>query len=424
MSFCFIGCKKDPSNAQQLTTNLLDFESIGIGYSSGSNFSTTSVNSTSLINNVSTKKHRGNLFGIDANGNYSQIIYKENGKISDKFTNLISCLSTERYLITRYSDSPSITEIDTTCLQYSDTTYIIDKTTGYMYKIDFPFRFLQSYFGISASDCGDYCIIVRGTSYYKMGVKNNKLVFTEILNTNSLPGGCEIRLADMYGNCLVTTGYGKQYILTNQNTLIESSFKIPSGVVTIDSTYIIKAYNGKIYNNGYVLNNLGEFVLAENIPDLTVLPKEYLVYSEDNVEYYFNKSSFNSSTGVYYQYFNKIVKRTIIDDNTAEIEIINLDFTNIPYDNIYINTPYIYTLDKDSVISKISILTGEKIDIKIDNVLINSIEPLGFGKILFYGTNNKLQTITGIIDNAGNINYNIEEPNFKVFYYSPINTKK
>lgn len=429
--FLFAACKnKNPQNnigVGKLTTNLLNFETIGIGYinNSASNVNFTNNCSHVSMNVSDNNKHHGKLVGIDEHGNQSQIEYKEDGKKTNKFQNLIACNSTERFMFVRYSDDYIPEVIDTTCLQFNgDNTYVIDKNTGNMYKVEIHFNLLLSYFGITASDCGDYCIIESQNTYYKMSVENDNLKFTEILTRDKLPGGCDIRLADKYGNCLITTGYNKSYILTNQNTLKEAVFKVPSGVVLLDSSYAIRAYNGIIYSNGYYLNESGDFILAENTPNLTVLPKEYLVYAENNTEYYFSKLDFNTSTGVYYPYTQKIMKKTINENGIVEISSISLDFTGVSYSNIYLNAPYIYTLNTDSVISKISILTGEKTNITIPNVIITSIEPIGFGKLLFKGTNLSLQNISGIVDDLGDISYSIKDSEFKVFYYRPLNNKK
>ncbi|MBQ8430945.1 MAG: hypothetical protein IJX26_03280 [Clostridia bacterium] len=53
--------------------------------------------------------------------------------------------------------------------------------------------------------------------------------------------------------------------------------------------------------------------------------------------------------------------------------------------------------------------------------MIKSIEILGMGEVMFYGVNLNLETITGIIDANGNVSYTTKKPDFKVFYYVPLN---
>ena len=392
-----------------------------------------SISSNNSNNESLIKNKRNCLVGVDNEGNVEELRFKKkNSNIKPKL-NICSFNQTKRYIIVTYFDGKA------SLVSYSNQfkngkeydrnyrTYIIDKQTNLVFKFDlFEDIYIgQGGYGIIGSDCGDYFIIRAslsdgkghyiGTTYCKVGVENDQLKVQEIFRKDTLPGGSEIRLCDIYGNCIIHRYSNQRYYVlknTGELSLLDINLDLCGGINHPGTTY--RAIDGCIYNANQVLNYNGEFVDAEYITDGYILPTETLAYSTESADYYYAIKTYNN--GYFWYYPNTVIK---VEKNSERYNFEEIPF-NINGEGFQYKENY-YSFGDDNVIMKTNILTGDQVIINLqENIILNSISLFNYSHIYFVGINEYMQTVKGIIMEDGRIIYKIEEPNFVTYYLQPL----
>ena len=182
-------------------------------------------------------------------------------------------------------------------------------------------------YGIAGADCGDFiimqCLERRDTSsqemadyYYKVGVVDNKLQVKEFFNSTILPNHPSIIVSDIYGNSIIQC-VDKYYILNNAGQLNAIDYSLTANPDYYNSGFddklvkmTFRNYDGKIYNKerNTILSENGIFEAAENMPDNYILPTEYLIYSTQNADYYFNADFGGGHNYCFWYYRNSVIK--------------------------------------------------------------------------------------------------------------------
>ena len=194
--------------------NLSQYSNIGVAtYKTKNNVRTSNNKSNSkyrLFNSLSVyassnENKKNCLVGVDENDNLEQIEFKKDGSKKKPKLNIQSYNQTNRYILITYADYDVSYVYDTQFWHGEhNRTYLIDKETNLVFKLDLFDHFTVGMYGygIIGSDCGD-TLLIQANATYRIGVENNELKVQEIFRQDTIFDGAEIRLADRYGNCII-----------------------------------------------------------------------------------------------------------------------------------------------------------------------------------------------------------------------------
>lgn len=352
-----------------------------------------------------------------------QIEFEKNNSKKKPKLNIQSYNKTNRYILITYTDH-NISNVYDTQFWHNEhcRTYLIDKETNLVFKLDLFEHFTVGMYGygIVGSDCGD-TILIQANATYRIGVENNQLKVQEIFRQDTIPGGASIRLADKYGNCIIDR-YNNvgSYVLTKDNKLISLNVKLDlcDGIGHPGTVY--RAVDGKIYNGNMVLNENGEFIVSDYIPEGYVLPSEALIYSDETTDYYFLVNEYDGSRNYFWFYGKYMIK---VDKNSGEYQFSQIQF-NVNYQGFQSGT-YFYSFENDRDIIQTNIFTGEQKVFQVaENIIISSISVHQYNQISFTGINEYLQQVRGIVKANGEILYTFEGPDFETYFIQPLRKHK
>lgn len=437
LSFVFLGlniggCTNNPisENLDGYIANLSLYSNIGVATinnkSNALNLEGERIGLTALAienNSSDANNNKTCLVGLDINNQVKQIQFHNQNNSVNAQLNVVSFNQTNRYILITYTNK-DVEKINDNQF-WSDNehrTYIIDKQTKSVFKIDLFEHFVIGMYGygIVGSDCGDYIVISAGRnnaiSYFKVGVENEKLKINEIFSQYTISSGAEIRLCDKYGNCVIRR-YDNTYCILNKDGILKSvdfDLDICGGINNPGTTY--RAIDGCIYHNQKVLNQNGEFVDTPSVMNKYILPSEALVYSTDLADYYFLAKPYDVSRN-YMWFYNKTMIKVNKNGVQHTFEEIAFDVNEQGFQS----GENFYSFRNDRDIIKVNILTGAHQVISLNNdIIINSISVYAYNEISFIGINETLQIVKGIIEGDGTIVYAYEEPDFTTYFLQPI----
>lgn len=439
ISVCLYACKQKNNanimeNLDGYIANISDYENLGVGTLKTQISNKNKNPKTSLVIGFDVPScvyadeisHQTVLTGIDEDGNMEMVNFEKDGHSKKPKLNILSFNQTSRYIIVTYTKNNVSAIYDTQF--WNDTnsrTYFIDKKTNLTFKLDFEGNFTIGMYGygIIGSDCGDYVVIFANQSYYKIGVKNGVLEVKEFFKIGQLPQYSSVELCDIYGNCIIYRydNGKKYYILNNLGELISLNYELDICDRVGNPGTTFRGVDGHIYNNGQVLNSAGYFVDAEYVPQNYILPSETLIYSTEDADYYYNKKEYDPSRNYFWFYGHNVIKVTKSADKYNFEQIALNVYTGTHPNKIIHAGIYVYAINDDNLIVKSNITTGKTEEIYIENgVIIQSIELYNHNMLKFTGTDSFLNTVIGIIDNLGNINYSYTEPDFVCYCILPL----
>ena len=442
IGICLYGCKQKNNknvieNFDGYVANLSNYENLGVGTLKTQNSNKRTKTSLTIGFDIPSYvcaeevSYQTVLTGVDENGDMEMVNFEKDGKYKKPKLNVLSFNQTSKYIIITYTQNNVSSIYHTQFWNNSNSrTYIIDKDTNLTFKLNFEGNFTVGMYGygIAGSDCGDYMVIFSNQSYYKVGVKDGLLEVKEFFKIGQVPEYSSVELCDIYGNCIIYRWDNLQtyyYVLNNLGELIPLDYQLDicNSVGNPGTTF--RSVDGRIYNNGQVLNSDGYFVDTDYVPQNYILPNETLVYSTEDADYYYNKKDFDSSRNYFWFYGNKVIKVTKNADKYDFEQIaININTGTHP-DKIVQAGIDIYAVNDDNLIVKFNIVSGKTEEIYIENdVIIQSIELYNHNMLKFTGIDNFLNTVVGIVDSLGNINYSYTEPDFVCYYIYPLKHNK
>ena len=434
-----VACKKkeEPKiDYNGMKINMTDWTSIGaaeIGKFDNISASNVSFGNASSVSSSSSKKFA--LVGADKNGNYKKIKFHKDGKEHEPELNLQGFNQTDNFIfLSYYTGEKDYSGIYVSSTLDSQTTdfrankffqnYIVDKTTGNIYKMDITYQVINNIYAFSSGKTPDEMkkkLLIRVYherddgyySYQEVTIENNRLKFVELFNNDTFgERWVSVAAGDRFGNKIIDH-YNNYYVLTKDNVIKTNVPTLP------DDSHLggFRMVEKDMFNNLYINGADGYYKLLEDgtFEKVTTEPKFYnyngrnAIKIEGSTEYYLNIG--NDS---------KIEKVEYTDTDFTVTEILLEDFV----DNYKVGQDYIFTL-KNNVITKYSIIDGTKTIVNIDEDLIfKTWEIVGNDEIFFTATNNILQEVKCLIDGEGISHYTYTDIIFKIYYLMPINNNE
>jgi len=406
----FAGCSKELENFDGYTANISNYSSLAVG-----TFDTKKNNKKTV------------LAGTQDN-NVNAIKFTKKGKSKTPGLNVLSFNQSERYVFITYAKQKTSYIYDN---QFWNTdtarTYLIDKQTDkvYLLNIEGHFKIGVSGFGIVGADCQDYVVVEASNGYYKVGVnQQGELIINEFLIKSSATENTKIFLCDIYGNalvCKVANGVGTNYVLKASGELEPLAF-IPDrfGGLAAGEPETFRAQDGKIYHNGLVLNQNGQFEVADSMPLNFMLPTEIIVESTAQADYYYMPQIFDGYRYFFWIYGQNIVKVTK-DAGSYSVTSIPLDVrVDLSTEEYLFSGGYIYAIADSNIITRTNVKTGNKEIIELEEgITVTSLAMYNHNQIEFHGTRGA-SNVKGIIKTTGEVEYNYTLPTFICYLISPL----
>ena len=274
-------------NLNGYVANIAKYDSIGV---SAVNNSTTNSPTLSLsanrLNLATNESQKTMLTGV-VNGNVEAVRFDNNGIYKVPDMNIRCFNQTSRYIFIEYCRE-EVYNLDFNNFNSTPNSiiYIIDKETNLTFRFPESFYLGAYNYGATGVDCGDFVVFrnFNSQSYSKLGVVDGRLEIREILDISAFPGSITLWLSDIYGNSIVEHNNNSQstfYILNNADQLLPLDYILDVRIDSQKTGTTFRAVDGKIYNGATVLNENGEFVPADYVPERYVLPTETLIYSDE-----------------------------------------------------------------------------------------------------------------------------------------------
>lgn len=409
--------------------NFDKYSAIGSG-SQISNSDKVNADTLRLISNSSEKNY---LLGVDQYGNVEKLKFalRNNKNTVKEETEPEEIVQSDwRVIGIKILDRFIIVDFIIYDSDFYAAKYIIDNTTGIMYSLNIieeGIAFISDYTqffeneGTDREQSEDSIYFFSGftnindvrnvNKVFRAHVENDELVVEEIYNKD-MGLACSTYFVDKYNNFYIRPYYS-QYLYTKVSYCISNN-----KLLRID-TDLRKDVNGIVYTQDGTkqVNEYGELVDSTFSGEHMWLAPTDLVKKNGNIAYYYRAEVSKSNqiiTGLDFIY-----KVTWLDDINYTFEKIYIqNWENMNPKQYVTTSDYIY-FRSDEKIFKTEIATGLTVEL-VSEYYFTDINTDNLGNVSFVALNIDMQNVYGIINNNGDIDIDVQNREFRIYYIKPL----
>ena len=417
--------------------NFENYTALGAGY-----FEKSNTGAVYADEDTPSKQY---LLGLTSDGKVEKIKIKtqEGDEVIEQTWELRNFRAFSNYSIACFRYHDNTTPLGEFFGNYdTERTYVIDNKTGKFFSLEnLPHNYFavlnQAYF-YDGNESQTKLFVWGGYTnaynelytLYQLEVVGGNLKVEKVFSASDFEGLFKLKytFVDVYGNVFLTNSYPRQN--NNFANVFDVNYCISGGSVKAINQKLYRNLNGIVYTedntkqidkNGNLTDN------TKQIPNV-FLENEIMIKRLGNVEYYYGlpvREELHNDDGYFRSKNNEqkkyVYKITWKNSTEYTCEIINIEgIENFDLSGLQ----YVVTSDKIYFRDSTEIFVANTYDGKTQKLtseyIFKNIKTDNLGNVVFEATGSNLESITGTINNNGQISILTQKPTYEVYYIKPI----